>query len=179
MISGRRRKRYVDLEKKLERKFKNVRENELSLTKEDFKDGTLKASAFVRLKDECWYIPYEDEVLIKLPEENADRFKNSLEFFASRELSKIKKDRREAQIHAAVFFLTGVLILGILTLLIFLWGALDDVMFVTELITIISWVFVWAAVTKFFIDRKEMRDQRYTLLQLLSAKIESGKSSDE
>ena len=172
-MSREQKKRYIELEKSLDVKFINVRENELTLAKEDFKDGNLKSSAFSRLKDECWYISYEEEVVIKLPQENEDRFKNDLEFLATRELHKIAKDRKEACVHAIVLFLVGVAILGALALTIFLVEALSHVLFFTELFTIISWVFVWAGVTKFFIDRKEMAEKRFTLLQLLSAKIVS------
>jgi len=171
MMSRKQKKQYIALENSLAQKFDSTGENELVLSHEDFKDGKLKSSAFSRLKNECWYIPYEEEPVIKLPKEYEGEFKNSLEFMASRELSKVKKDRREARIQAIILFAIGIVILGALALCLRLIDSLSDIMFVTELATIVSWVFVWAAVTKFFIDRKEAMDLRFTLLQLLSAKI--------
>jgi len=165
------KKQYLKLENELKHEFRNVHENELVLLKEDFKDGKLKSSAFARLKDECWYIPYEDEVVIKLPVEYAEKFNKTMRFLASRELSKIKKDRLEACFQGTILFTIGILVLGTLAMTIFFWDRLYEIMFVTELFTIISWVFVWAAVSKFFIDRRENKDQRFTLLQMLSAKI--------
>ena len=174
MMNRKQKKDYIALEKNLEHKFRSVRENELTLTKEDFKDGRLKSSSFNRLKDECWYIGYEDEVEIRVPEEYADGFKDGLEFLAARKLSKIKKDRREDIMHAIILLFTGLAVLGALALLFAFWEAMEtarETFFVGELLTIASWVFVWAAVTKFFIDRRDLRDQRFTLLQLLSARI--------
>ncbi|MCL2522036.1 MAG: hypothetical protein FWE36_04160 [Erysipelotrichales bacterium] len=172
MMNKKQKKQYLKLEKELNHEFRNVHENELTLLDEDFKDdGKLKSSAFARLKDECWYIPYEDEVVIKLPAKYAKNFSKRVRFLASRELSKIKKDRLEACFHGAILFATGILVLGTLSISVFFLDALSEIMFITELFTIFSWVFVWAAVSKFFIDRRETKDQRFTLLQMLSAKI--------
>jgi len=167
MMTRRQKKQYLELEERLEKKFKNVRENELILTKDDFKDGKLRSSSFTKLKDECWYIPYEDDVEIKLPKRFEAGFRDSLEFFSTREISKVKKDRNEDRVQAVILFLTGIAILAVAFVAYLAW----DVMIVTELFTIISWVFIWAAVTKWFIDRRELRDQRFTLLQMLSARI--------
>ena len=167
MMTKRQKKEYLELEGRLKKKFRNIRENELVLTKDDFKDGKLRSSAFTRLKDECWYIPYEDEVEIKLPERFEAGFRDSFEFFGERELSKIKKDRIEDRVHAALLFLVGAIILVVAFSVYLAW----NVMILTEIFTIISWVFIWAAVTKWFIDRRDLRDQRFTLLQMLSARI--------
>jgi len=170
------KKQYVNIEKSLEQKFSTTLENELELNMADFKEGKLRQSSFMRLKEECWYIPYGEEVVIKLGEgckECKSALTDSMEFFASRELSKIKKDRREARFYALVFFLVGVALLGALSLTLFFSEAFRETHFVPELITIISWTFVWAAVTIFFIDFKKSRDQRFTLLQLLSARVEA------
>ena len=170
------KKQYVQIENSLEQKFSGVRENELELGVADFKDGKLRQSSFMRLKEECWYIPYGEEVIIKLGEECEcckHGLTSSMEFFASRELSKIKKDRREARFYALAFFLVGVALLGALSLALFFSEAFRETHFVPELTTIISWTFVWAAVTIFFIDFKKSRDQRFTLLQLLSARVET------
>ncbi|MCL2847727.1 MAG: hypothetical protein FWE13_03135 [Firmicutes bacterium] len=165
------KRQYIELEKRLEQQHRPLRENQLELTASDFKGGELKPSAFARLKEECWYIPYEEQVEIKLPATNIERFKECLDFLASRELSKLKKDRKEAFIHALVFFFVGIAILGVLSLCLLFWEAFAETTFLPELLTIISWAFVWASVTILFIDWKKRRDQRFTLLQLLSATI--------
>jgi len=172
MLKRNQKKRYVLLENSLISKFSHIKENEIEIIDSDFKDGRLRQSSFDRLKDECWYIPYEEPVIVKAPKGVEANFKNDLEFFASRQLSKIKKDRKEARLQGGILFGVGFAILAVLALAMLLWEALTSVMLVTELVTIISWVFVWAGVTKFFIDRKDIVDKRFTILQLLDAKIE-------
>jgi len=172
MMKRAQKKHYVSLEKSLAVKFNHIKENELELIDSDFRDSRLKPSSFDRLKDESWYIPYEEPVIIKAPASCQAHLKNDLEFFASRQLSKIRKDRRDARIQGGVLFGIGVAILWALVLVVLLSEVFVGVLFITELITIVSWVFVWAGVTKFFIDRRETIDKRFTILQLLDAKIE-------
>jgi hypothetical protein len=42
-----------------------------------------------------------------------------------------------------------------------------------NIVVIVSWVFVWAAVEKWFFDRGNLKEKRMSLLQILSAKITS------
>ena len=175
MIKKSQKRAFLELEKSLEQKFSGVRENVLTLVGDDFKDNKLKSSAFARIKDECWYIDYEDEVEISVPIAFKEGFRDSLELFATRELSKIKKDKKEARVHAGVLLAVGLGVLLAMALMFAFWERLEAVreaFFLTELLTIISWVFIWAAVSKWFFDQKQLHDQRFTLLQLLSAKIE-------
>jgi len=174
MLNKSQRDHYIRLENSLIDKYSHIKENELALVPGDFKDGKLRASSFDKLKDEAWYIPYDEPVVIKAPLEVKKTLKDDLEFFASRQLSKIRKDRREARIHGTILFGVGLLILIVLAVAIFLSARLVDIMIVTELVTIISWVFVWAGVTKFFIDRREIVDKRFTILQMLDAEIHYG-----
>lgn len=162
------KKKYYKLEQQLKSKYKHIRENELILVSADFKDNTLKNSAFVRIKDECWYIPYGERVVIRVPDSKQADVQADLGFFAARVLSKIKKDRQEALIHSIVLFVVGISILGILSSI---WGAIYHALFITELVTIVSWVFVWAGVSKWFIEERVLQDRRFTVLQLLSADI--------
>jgi len=185
MMRKEQKRQYLKLENTLQQKFETLPENELTVVADDFKSDEhsvsqkkLRASAFNRLKEECWYIPYEEEVVLRVPIGMEIAFKASLEFRATRELSKLKKDRREDCVQSALLLAIGMLILGALALTGFLWEGLSNLFFVTELITIASWAFIWAAVHKFFIDRIELSDARFTLLQLVSARVESYKQMD-
>jgi len=166
-LKRKQKKKYIELEKRLEVKFKNVRENELVLTKDDFKDGKLLAGSFERIKNECYYIPYEDEVEIKMPQKFLGGFCGSFELMSHRELSKLWALRREAWITALILILAGI---GLLIPMYFLYEV-RGAFIIPELLLIASWVFVWAAVQKVFFDRWRLREQRFTLLQLLDAKV--------
>ena len=160
-------KEYKELEKRLAHKYKNVRENEAVLGAEHFKNGKLTAAGYEDLKLQCEYIPYREKIEIAVPKTCADGFKTTLEAFGARELSRIQKDRREAMI-VSLFLLAG----GILWLVLgYFFDASSKFGIVRELVIIVSWVFVWAAVEKFFFDRRRLTDRRFSLLQILSAEI--------
>jgi len=161
------KKKYINLERRLDVKFKNIRENELVLTKDDFKDGKLLANSFERIKNECYYISYEDEVEIKMPQKFLGSFCDSFELMSHRELSKLYALRREAWLSALILILAGIALLIPMYFLIDVRAAF----ILPEILLIASWVFVWAAVQKVFFDRWRLREQRFTLLQLLDAKV--------
>lgn len=168
------RKGYYELEKRLKKQYRHIRENELILTEEDFADGHLKDSGFIRLKEESWYIPYHDKIVIRLPKIPHKNFQEDLGFYAVRALSKIRNDRQNALYQSIALILVGAFILSILA---FLWEWLDNVanihlsVFSIEFITIVSWVFIWSGVSRWFIDQRDLQDKRFTILQLLSAQI--------
>ena len=159
-------KQYDDLEKALEQKYKTNRENEVVLSKEDFKDGKLTVFGYDHLKQQCDYIPYSEDIEIKIPREYGAGFKYALEYMGANELSRIKKDRRETKLTALGLLFTGILLVMLGNILEVFRGN-----FFQSIIVIVSWVFVWAAVEKWFFDRKDLKEKRRSLLQILSAKI--------
>jgi len=159
-------KQYDKLEKALEQKYKINRENEAVLSKEDFKDGKLSVFGYNHLKQQCDYIPYSADIEIKIPKECEAGFKYTLESMGANELSRIKKDRRDTQITSLSLLFTGILFVALGNILEVFRGN-----FFQNIIVIISWVFVWAAVEKWFFDRRDLKEKRKSLLQILSAKI--------
>jgi len=158
-------KQYREIEKALEQKYKGVSENEASLNADDFKDGKLTVCGYDRLKNQCDYIPYSEEIIINIPSEFESGFKDSLDFLAANELSRIRKDRREARITSLLLLLSGVLFFA----LGFIFERFQRELF-WNIVIIISWVFIWAAAEKWFFDRKDLREKK-SLLQILTAKI--------
>jgi len=168
-MNAEQKKQYLELERSLSNKCgKMIRHNELVLTSNDFEEGKLSSTSFVKLKDECWYIPYADEVVIKAPKGYGQGLMDSLEQYGYRELNKIKTERNENRIHALVIFLVGLAVLGIAFGIEYLY----NIPILMEFFIIISWIFIWAAVHKLFFDNRSLKDMRFTILQLLSAKIE-------
>jgi len=160
----RKRKQYIALEKQLLNKHKEAKQNEVVLEDADFKDGKLSWQGYNRLKDECEYVDYAEDIEIKVPQKYRDGFDSCLESMAINELSKIRKDKIETRIKAlSLFFLGGV----VLTI-----GLLVIVHIVRqEFALIISWVLIWAAAEKTFFDRRDLQNKRFNLLHILSARI--------
>ncbi|MCL2555519.1 MAG: hypothetical protein FWE03_00675 [Firmicutes bacterium] len=160
------RRIFLALEKKLLNKNKENKENEVVLEEADFKDEKLSWAGYNRLKNECEYIDYSDQIEIKIPQRYDADFKNCLENMAANELSKIKKDKIEARIKASILFFIGIIILTIGLV----W--INEANVVRQEFTlIISWVFIWAAAEKLFFDRRDLQNNRYNLLHILTAKI--------
>jgi len=160
------RKQFLEIEKQLLNKEKEKRENEVVLEEADFKDGKLSWAGYSRLKNECEYIEYSEDIEIRIPENYDKDFAGCLKEMAASELSKIKKDRLETRIKAAVLFFIGLVVLAIGLIRI------DDERIVWQEFTlIISWVFVWAAAEKAFFDRRDLQNSRYNILHILTATI--------
>ena len=169
-MNKKQKKGYYKLEQDLKAKYRHLRKNELVLKHNDFEGGRLTNDAFMRLADECWYIAFDEDVVIKTPNvQNAD-LSQDLGFYAARALYKSKKDREELIKKSIALAVAGIAILAITTIFAnFMYGA----PFIYGLLTIISWTFVWSGVYTFFIDMRPVQDKRYTILQLLSANIVS------
>jgi hypothetical protein len=158
-------KQYRKIERALQQKYKDKQENEVSLEMADFKDGKLSVSGYTRLKQQCEYTGYGIDIEINIPKEHAVNFKETLESFAASELSCIRKDIRNNK-RAAI----GLLAIGVAWYLIRYYFA-HDAIIVHEITLVATWVFVWAAVEKWFFDQHKLSNQRHRLLQILLAKI--------
>jgi len=169
------KKEYKDLEKKLLEKHERKNDNEAVLEEEDFKDGSLTIFGYDRLKQQCDYIPYSEEIKIKIPKRYETGFKEKLEFLGASELNKLKEDRKGVRIASLVLMLLGIILFGVATVIENFTSDSNIFFYVT---IIVSWVFIWAAVEKWFFDRRDLREKRKSLLQILSSRIiiiESGK----
>lgn len=161
------RQQYRELERSLEQRFRKEKENEVSLDREDFKDGKLTYFGFSRLKQQCEHISIREEIEITAPEEYADGLRDTLERMGAAELSLLKKERSATAAKSLALFLGGVFFI----MMGFLFETWDVPGIFRQIIAIASWVFVWAAVEKFFFDRTRLQAGRLRLLQILSARI--------
>lgn len=157
-------RKLLALEEALEQTQNVINETEVVLGKIDFKDGKLSASGFKRLKQECDYIDYSEQIEIIIPKEYAEGFKNKLESMTAIELKHLKKDRKRTKAAALILLVIGALWFTVGQLFL-------SARFVHELTLIATWVFVWAAVEKLFFDQTRLQDKRFSLLQILAAKI--------
>ena len=161
-------KKYKELENSLLQKLEDRPGNEVYLNEGDFQDGRLSVFGYERLKQKCDYISYSEDIEIFVPVKYESAVKKSLNYLGARELHRIKKDRREAMLLSALLLAIGILWL-VLGYFLDLYEL--HLVIVKDIIIVASWVFVWAAVEKFFFDRRKLMDRRFSLLQILSAKV--------
>jgi len=152
------------LERRLDRILKEKHENEIVLSNADFKDGKLSFAGYNRLKQECEYIDYSENIEIIIPEKYANNFKETLENMMANETLHIKKDIQVMRFKSIIFLLIGVL-----------WFTLGNVFtllsYVKEITIVATWVFVWSAIEMWFFDSQKMKKRKYNLLHILSAKM--------
>ena len=159
-------KQFIEIEKKLELKYSGVKENEVQLRAEDFNDGKLSSAGYLHLKQQCEYIPYSDQIEIIIPRDAAIGFRANLEQMAAAELVKIKKDKKHTSLMALFLLALGIA-----------WYVVGYVLvpsaIVREVTIIATWVFVWSAVEKWFFERNKLQDRRFSLLQILAARVKA------
>ena len=157
-------KRFKVVEKNLSDRLKEKRKNEIMLYNSDFKDGRLSFAGYNRLKQECEYIDYSENIEIVIPKEYMDDFKETLENWIANEAVHFKKSIREIHIYSIIFLLIGALW--------FTLGSIFTIPAVMREVTIVAtWVFVWTAVEKWFFEGDKLRKRKYNLYQILLAKL--------
>lgn len=158
--------KFLKIEKELEQKFEAKRESEVVLDKEDFKGAELTAEGYFKLKQQCDYIDYKEDIEIKIPLADGEGFREQLEHKASGELKRIKKDKRRGLLVALILLAVGAFWYGLRYI-----AQLQSVEILSEITLVATWVFIWAAVDKCFFGRRKLTDKRMSLLHILSAKI--------
>ncbi|MDR0778625.1 MAG: hypothetical protein LBE48_04230 [Methanomassiliicoccaceae archaeon] len=157
-------KRFKEIEKELEQRAESTIDNVIALETEDFKDGKLTLSGYDRLKHECEFIGYKEDIEIIVPKENGTDFKGSLEGMVAIELSRLKIKRQSIKRQALMCMAAGVIW--------FLIGAFfREETLIKDITIIAAWVFVWTAVGKWFFDLSDLSDKRMSLLHILTGRI--------
>ena len=156
-------KRFKIIEKNLHKKIKDKRENEIVLYNSDFRDGKLSFAGYNRLKQECEYIDYSENIEIIVPKEYIDDFRETLENLVANEAAHFKKDMREIRIYSVLFLFVGTLW--------FILGSIFTVPVIKEVTIVATWVFVWTALEKWFFEGNRLRKRKFNLYQILLAKL--------
>lgn len=159
-------KDFKQLEKAITKQYGENRDNVVCLDNEDFKDGKLSYLGYYRLKQQCEYASIKEDIELIVPKRQEKVFKETLERIGANELSRIKQDISEARTAAAVLMFLGLIFIALGNFVEFFKGNL-----IKEIIIIASWVFVWAAVEKWFFDRRDLQKKKINILHILSAKI--------
>lgn len=161
-----RKNEFKILEKQLKNKFVNLKENEIILNENDFRDGKLTKSGYLSLKLQSDYISISEDIEIKIPKHYKSNFKQQLEYVATKELIRIKSDMKDVNLKALIFISIGILLLTLPTLIDFFKQNI-----INELILIVSWVFSWAAVEKKFFKMYDLKNRKQNILHILTAKL--------
>ena len=161
-----RNKQFKNLEKNLKEKFINIKENEVVLREEDFKDGKLTRTGYISLKLQSDYIAVNEDVEIKVPKAYIKGFKEQLELMATKELLRIKSDMKDTNIIALILFISGIALLSLPAIF-----SIFRTTIINEIILIVSWVFTWAAVEKKFFTMHILKSKRQNILHILISQI--------
>lgn len=153
-----------DTEKRLKLKFVNLKHSEIVLREEDFEDGKLTKSGYLSLKQQSDYIPTTETIEIRMPKAYIKDFKETLEYVGTKELTRIKTDIRDANIFALIFFSVGLLLISLQAFIEFF-----NTKIINDILIIVSWVFMWAAVEKRFFGIPVLKNRRINILHILSS----------
>jgi hypothetical protein len=160
----RRINQFRKIEKELRQKHGGCCANTVVMNDDDFKNGQLTAGGYCRLKQDCEYIRYSDDIEIIVPTQREEAFKYCLENMAAAELCQIRTDRREMMFASFLILATGIL-----------WFTLSQIFsdqrVLHEILMVATWCFTWTALAKWFFDRAKLRNRKYSLLHILTAKI--------
>ncbi|MDR0791200.1 MAG: hypothetical protein LBE47_01530 [Methanomassiliicoccaceae archaeon] len=159
-----RMKKFREIERALEQRVDKVVDNVVLLEDDDFRDGRLTLSAYDKIKHQCEFVGYGEDIDIIIPRDKEAGFRGSLENMVSTELSHIRKKGRVTKIKALVCMLAGILWFAV--------GALfQGSTMMTDITIIAAWVFIWTAVGLWFFDLTALRDKRFSLLHILTANV--------
>ena len=64
------RKEFREIEKQLNDKFINLKENEVILREHDFENGKLTKSGYINLKQQSDYVSVHEDIIIRIPKVN-------------------------------------------------------------------------------------------------------------
>ena len=134
------------------------------LEENDFQEGVFTACGYNNLKEQCQYIPYKEQIVIKVPSKHVDSFKESLESMAAVELRKNKKDRIFTLLMGLVLVLIGASFYMI-------HFFLSHVSVLVDFSLLGTWVFTWTAINKAVFDHLKLQDKRFSILHMASADV--------
>jgi len=128
-------------------------------------DDELTNKALLRIENELIYADLDETIVLYTDYKDRDLFKICLHKEIKREILNLRNNESTEWKLASVLLLCGLLFA---TASYFL-----DVMIVTEVCLIFSWVMVWAFAEKMFFVIPKIRRQRYRFVHLFSAEIKS------
>lgn len=166
-MSRAQRNHYRSLEKAVISAHTDWVTNTITLDESDFCGDEIVDSSFVRLKEESWFIPYRDQIDIHLPRSRAAAYDEDIRHKVFRELVKVRRERVELAVRCVIMFLAGIAALAAALYVPFI----TNTFFFFEIVIITSWMFIWVTVETWVVDGRVLYNQRFTLLQLLAARL--------
>ena len=115
--------------------------------------------------------PVNEDLSVKIYADqpvNADEVGKTLKNHYSNEYREARQDMKRVSTIALIMALFGVVTLTILVLLNYFW----DNFYVSTIVEIAAWVFVWEAVDYFFLQRPQIKAKLLLIQRIYLAKIE-------
>lgn len=123
------------------------------------------------LLDTAKKTPLVHDITIKIHSDDnihADEVQKTLKLHYGNEYKETKKQLKRLTVISIIMILLGILALSIFVLLSHFW----DNFYISTIVEIAAWVFVWEAVDYFFLQRPLVKAKCLLLQKLYSAKIE-------
>lgn len=115
--------------------------------------------------------PVSEELSVKIYSDrqiDADEVGKTLKSHFSNEYREARQDMKRVTTISAIMALFGLLTLTVLVLLNYFW----DNFYVSTIVEIAAWVFVWEAVDYFFLQRPQIKAKLLLIQRIYLAKIE-------
>ncbi len=151
----------LTLEKDLLKNYEN-KTDKIIINDKSFDEQGFTIEGFNRLKEEINYIELDCDFGIIVPEGKQEVFNKSLKHYISKELFYINKKNK--QINNIVILL---LIFGIAVMALYYFFLKSFVL--SDLLIIVSWVFIWSAIEKLFFEKPFLNRESLKLLLLLDS----------
>jgi len=158
---------YKSLEKAILSEHTDYATNAISVCEDDFANNKLLYDSFARMKEESWSIPYKEQIEINIPRDLAGIYNEDIRHKVYTELVKVRQERIELTVRCIWMFLAGVAALATALYVPFI----NDMFFLFEIIIIASSMFIWVTIETWVVDGRVLYNQRFTLLQLLAARV--------
>lgn len=163
MISKNKRKRLLTLEKELLKNSK-LEDNTIYLSVDEFNERGLTVDGYSMLKEQVTIAGIKDNIKIAVPVSKKDIFQKNIRRMATYELVEMKQKEKLSYQIAWI-----LLLIGIITII--LYNAIPYEHIIYQVFVIISWVFAWSSIEKFFFELPSIRKEEIKLLVLVDSEV--------
>ncbi len=121
--------------------------------------------------DKARFVPAKNEIRIKVyahEKANAKEIESAIRDKYKKEYLELRAEKKRNVLFSLAMLVVGLIFLAVLFLSYYFFK--ND--YLDVILEIVTWVFVWAAVDAFFLQRSSLKRKQFTLLKLCTSKIE-------
>lgn len=163
MISRNKKKKLLILEKELMINSK-IEDNTIYLSIDEFNERGLTVDGYSMLKEQITIAGVKDNIKIAVPLNKKEVFQKNIRRMVTYELVEMKQKEKLSYQIAWI-----LLLIGIITII--LYNAIPYEHIIYQIFVIISWVFAWSSIEKFFFELPSIRKEEIKLLVLVDSEV--------